>query len=271
MKDVPGYLRSGSRTGLLGPGTAVGWADVLVVYGLPVPDGCDLERLYGPLAATLPVVSDPNDYRPVVLSAENLPCPPDTLYTDRLWWRNPGLHGYDEFPIPSVSLCLDKPTSRHLGLLILAVLMHPYPQRTEVVSNHPATHIQYLRVRYEHPSSEAHWGLASVPKFFVYVPSLSERHPWTTSPVSQMPTITLTNQAEVPGTFGRLTIDTVVGFGNAEGSAQLAELFLDAGLQDNDVDEFTLEGEPGFRGVGVASAELGIWLPGSFGYCPSDR
>jgi hypothetical protein len=242
-----------------------------LVYGLPVPDGCDLERLYGPLAATLPVVRDANDYRPVVLSAENLPCPPSTLHTDRLWWRNPGLWCYDEFPIPIVSLCLDKPTARHLGLLILAVLMHPYPQTTEVVSNHPATQIQYLRVRYEHPSPEEHWGLASVPEFFVYVSSLPMRHPWTESPVSEMPTVTLTNQAEITGTFDRMTIDTVVGFGNAEGSAQLAQLFLDAGLQNNEVDEFKLEGEPGFRGVGVASAELAIWLPGSSGYCPSDR
>jgi hypothetical protein len=39
MRNVRGYPLSGSRTGLLGPEMAAGWADVLLVYGLPVPDG----------------------------------------------------------------------------------------------------------------------------------------------------------------------------------------------------------------------------------------
>jgi hypothetical protein len=30
-----------------------------------------------------------------------------------------------------------------------------------------------------------------------------------------------------------------------------------------------LKGEPGFRGVGVASSELQIWLPGGLGYAPN--
>jgi hypothetical protein len=61
-------------------------------------------------------------------------------------------------------------------------------------------------------------------------------------------------------------MDTVVGFGNAVGSAMLGELLLNASLESNAVDELNLEGEPGYRGVGVASSELHIWLPGNLGY-----
>ena len=60
--------------------------------------------------------------------------------------------------------------------------------------------------------------------------------------------------------------DTVVGFGSAEGTAQLAALLLDIGNPRCVPDEFQLEGESGFRGVAPLSAEVSLWLPGSVGW-----
>ncbi len=238
---------------------------------LGVATDCDLQRIFGSLADALPKVHDTNEYRPVILSTANLPQPPDAIATDRLWLRNPGMHSYDEFPIPSVSLCTDKPASKHLGLLILAVLVHPDPATVEIELTHPATQIQHLRVRFEHPDPENHWGLATQPSFFVYNTDLPEKHPWTTSAPSSMPVLTLTNRNEMSISFDPSEVNTLVGFGNDVGSARLAELLLNAGLDNNPRDEYQLEGEPGFRGVGVASSELQIWLPGSLGYDPRDR
>jgi hypothetical protein len=47
---------------------------------------------------------------------------------------------------------------------------------------------------------------------------------------------------------------------------------LNASLDDNDQDEFDLEGEVGgYPSVAVGSAELEIWLPGGLGFIDSDR
>jgi hypothetical protein len=60
--------------------------------------------------------------------------------------------------------------------------------------------------------------------------------------------------------------DTVIGFGNDEGSVRLAELLLNASTPQNQVDQYDLEGEAGFRGVGELSAGVTLFLPGSPGW-----
>jgi hypothetical protein len=62
------------------------------------------------------------------------------------------------------------------------------------------------------------------------------------------------------------TVDTLIGFGTDRGTARIAELLLNAGLEDSPQDEYQLESEAGNRGVSPASAELSLWLPGSIGY-----
>ena len=57
--------------------------------------------------------------------------------------------------------------------------------------------------------------------------------------------------------------DTVKGFGSDRGSVLFAELLLNASRPRNPLDEYALEGELGFRGVGPGSSEVHLWLPGS--------
>jgi hypothetical protein len=45
-------------------------------------------------------------------------------------------------------------------------------------------------------------------------------------------------------------------------------LLLDISRPDCPVKEVELEGELGFRGVAPGSAEVRLWLPGSFGWMP---
>jgi hypothetical protein len=60
--------------------------------------------------------------------------------------------------------------------------------------------------------------------------------------------------------------DTVMGFGNDDVSVRLADLLLNFGSPQNEINEVVLEGEGGFRGVGVHSAEAAFYLPGSLAW-----
>jgi hypothetical protein len=56
----------------------------------------------------------------------------------------------------------------------------------------------------------------------------------------------------------------------SQGMFRLAELLLNAGCSWNEVREYALEGDAGYRGVGPMSAELRIFLPGSHGWIYRD-
>ncbi len=56
--------------------------------------------------------------------------------------------------------------------------------------------------------------------------------------------------------------DTVKIFGTDIGMVKFAQLLLNAAQPENEEDEYELEGESGFRGVGRNSAEISMFLPG---------
>lgn len=58
----------------------------------------------------------------------------------------------------------------------------------------------------------------------------------------------------------------LIFFGIDEASVRLAQLCLNVGLPANPVTEYRLEGEGGYRGVGIHSAEVRLFLPGSAGW-----
>lgn len=60
--------------------------------------------------------------------------------------------------------------------------------------------------------------------------------------------------------------DTVRGFGGDRAMVRTADLLLNAGRPENEVLEYKLEGPGGFRSVGVHSAEVHLFLPGSLGW-----
>lgn len=60
--------------------------------------------------------------------------------------------------------------------------------------------------------------------------------------------------------------DLVIVCGSDRALVRLAELLLNADRPDNPVVEYQLEGEGGFRGVGIHSAEVQFFLPESLGW-----
>jgi len=247
------------------------------------PKGDDLERLFGEAADALPDHVIDGNTKSIIFTAENLPRCPDSMTCDAVWMRLVGLSFYNNFPIDSVDLCSDKRHSTTLGLLLLSVVFHPEPATVDIELTHPASWIRHLRVRYE--PSEIHEysdGYETLPRCFAYRPSEVERHPWSQQlppDPHHLPRLQITDQDEI-GPVNGVTNDfwadfeardTVVIESSDYGTVRLAELLLNAGLSDNDQDEFQLEQEGGYRGVAPLSAQLGIWLPGSLGYDPSDR
>jgi hypothetical protein len=185
-----------------------------------------------------------------------------------------GFHEYESwaFRADSIHVHAHKPTYRLLGLLIMAVVFHGEPDEVQIELTHPASTIKLLIVEspYRAPYGMVP-GYNTRPYVFNYWPSTTTRFPWP-PPVdpSKLPCFYLTNRENNigPTEQDRANRDTVRGFGTDEGSVRLAELLLNASQPDNPVDEYDLEGDGGWRGVGYLSAEARFWLPGSAGWDP---
>jgi hypothetical protein len=238
---------------------------------------CDLERVLGPLAARVPTVIDDRT-RPFIFSSRTLPVPPESMETDRLVVRR-GNHfyggsDYAGHQVDAVHFHADRETYRHLGLLILAVLFHEKPTQVDVKLRHPTSDIKQLVVVYEYPDA-LYPRYQTRPVRFRYDPWTTERHPWYSTPggirAEDLPSFELTTNDWVftDGVFDGAkwaVRDLVHLYGSDRGFVNLAELLLNAGRPDNPVLEYNLEDEGGFRGVGVHSAEVTFWLPGSVGW-----
>ena len=64
----------------------------------------------------------------------------------------------------------------------------------------------------------------------------------------------------------RQSRDTVYGFGTLQGILNFVEALLHLSRPSNEINEYALEAEGGFRGVAPLSAEAKLWLPGSVGW-----
>jgi hypothetical protein len=235
--------------------------------------GDDIEAVFGDIAAEVPRLSTHD--AEFVFSRGNLPSPPSEVSTNALWFRPPLWHTYNSFPVPSVDLCIDKSGCRLLGLLILAVVFHPEPETVELHLRHHESQIDLLRVRHEQASWSA--GYKTTPESYSYWPGMNERHPWAGwwANRAELPVIEITTRDELGPVNRRDYLagcDTVIGFGHDLSAVRMAELLLNASLDDNDQVEFDLEGEVGGNpSLAVGSAEMQIWLPGGLGYIDSNQ
>lgn len=229
---------------------------------------CDLEDLFRGVAEDVPSSIDLGEE--FIFSASTLPVPPTRLRTGALVVHR-GKHQYGDYYLTDVlHFQAEKCTYECLGLLILAVLFHPDPKQVTVELAHPSSEIRRLIVEYEHPTPDpAHGGYSTLPYALAYSPQETERHPYSNQNLDpwDLPCLYLVEaEPHSPARTETDIRDTARGFGTDSGSVLLATLLLDASRPDNVVDEYELEGELGFRGVGPGSVELRLWLPGSIGY-----
>jgi hypothetical protein len=231
---------------------------------------CDLAGHFSTIAATIPQVRDGNHH--LFLSAHNLPIPPVELNTDQLLVARLQ-HGYNDcYRADALWFQARKQTYTYLGLLILAVLFHPEPTSVHIALHHPASDIKHLLVEYAYPG-DTYPGYHSRPYGLCYYPDdpSGYGHRWSRFDRFDLPSFYLTCWRKQPITEEEWqSRDTVRGFGSDTGSAQLAELLLNAGHPLNTITQLTLESDAGYGGVGRLSAEATFFLPGSLAWSEQD-
>lgn len=222
---------------------------------------CDLHHFLGPIADSLPT-EERQSFR---FSASSFGEIPSLLETKQLVITK-GHHDYGGASrVDALSFFAQKDTYRELGLLVLAVVFRPGGTRIRLALTNPASNIQNLVVEYEGLTKRG-FAYRTKPDHFLFFPGNVDKHPWIYQRLDlfSLPTFKLTNVKDSVVTDDDWAQrDTVVGFGNDDGSVQLAELLLRFGSPQNQTIEIMLEGEGGFRGVGRFSAEAYFHLPGS--------
>jgi hypothetical protein len=172
--------------------------------------------------------------------------------------------------VPAIWFQAPKLVYRQLGLLLLAVVFESAPNRIHLELMHPASDITHLLIDYPYRGYDPEEGYVTRQYGFPYSPAIPEKHPWIHTPhrdPEDLPVFRLTNQEESIITDDQMQgCDTIVGFGLEEGSVRLAELLLNMSLPLNAVNEYVLEREGRYRGVGPHSAEARFFLPGSVGW-----
>ncbi len=227
-------------------------------------DDCDLDRAFAALAARIPE----NEGEEFTLSAATMPPGPAFMRTDRLVIEKT-YHAYDSFlRRDALHLHATKSTYRQLAVLVASVLFSRDMGQVVLLLDHQASSIRRIVIRtYAHGGAEGS-GFHSRPVALNYCPGTVSKHPFGEAMAPHdLPSFLLTNEAEcVNHDADWEKRDTVIGFGSDLGTAHLIELLLDASRSSSPVEEFELEGEGGFRGVGPLSCEVRLWLPGSFGW-----
>lgn len=223
---------------------------------------CDLETIYSDLASQLPSRTD--RYESITLSSQNLPLPTSEITTDNLYILK-ATHDYNDwFRVDALWFFARKETYRYLGLLILSVVFHRVSE-VHVRLNHPHSEIKGLIVEYAYRNiDELTAGYHTQPFAFEYYPQLPAKHPFDRCMLPKdLPCFELSNSKDLNFTDDDWKQrDTVKIFGSDTGLVLFAELLLNLSLPHNEQDEFELEGESGFRGVGISSAEARLLLPG---------
>lgn len=228
----------------------------------------DVHRLGGPIAEHLALVTPDTDaFRFDASSAPSLPpsATTDGIVIERSHCQYGGYWRGDR-----LVLFATRQTLRALGVIVIASLFAQPDTSADITLSHPASDIRTLRIRTPTPGIPGE-GLALAPLWYDYWPEQPGRHPWDGERIDplDLPALYLTNQDEVAATEAQwLARDTVVGFGTLRGIARFGQFLVDIGNPVAGGDEYELEGEAGFRGVAPLSAELKIWLPGSWGWEP---
>lgn len=222
---------------------------------------CDLEKYFGEAANALP----DSERETVTYTARTAAEVPARLETDRLVIKKTQLK-YAGAQVDKLQCFAAKSTYRELGLLILSVVFRPRGSRVHVVLANALSEIRNLIIEYKGTTPRAS-GHQTVPWKFCFSPERIETHPWrgeNLTDLFSLPQLTLTNLEQFVVTDEHwASRDTVIGFGNDDASVRLAALLLNFGSPSNKTTEVVLEGEGGFRGVGVHSAEVAFYLPGS--------
>jgi hypothetical protein len=232
---------------------------------------CGLEEIFGDLAARVP--DGPPGHPHFVFHAGVLPAPLATISTDRILFRKLH-HDYNGwYKAEALWMYLTPRKCRELGLFLLACGFHGPVEDTTLLITHPDSAIRRIIVRASDLRLDGPpVGLSMVPFALRYYPSETTTHPWMYDcDTSHLPVFALSNAEDcVSPTEEQWAKRDTVWVGMSAGMFRFAELLLNAGCSWNEVRDYALEGDAGYRSVGPMSTELRIFLPGSDGWIYPD-
>ncbi|MBK9586394.1 MAG: hypothetical protein KA099_10290 [Alphaproteobacteria bacterium] len=229
----------------------------------------DLVVFTSPIAEKLP--KDEND-EGFGFTGFTLTQLPDTLESRSIVIKR-GLINYNgSWRTDSLQVYATKDEYEALGIIAACVLLSPKNDRLEIRLTHPQSDIRSLVIEFPHVKVDEGYphGLYLTPTLFEYYAMSVKRYPWLDDRVFDprgFPLFELSNQERCPITDDDWrNRDVIYGFGSADGTARLVQLFLDMSRPGCNVSEFALESDAGFRGVAPSSSEIRFWLPGGDGW-----
>lgn len=232
---------------------------------------CDLDTLFGPVIEQVPEDLD-DEY---VFSASTLPQLPPVLTTDRLSIRI-GTHAYQSYTVNRVDglhFQAHKQTYRMLGMCLLAKVFHAEPREVRIDLTNPHSAVRTLVLDYDQSEgSDFVSGYHKRPHQLTYVAEAAEKYTYALDekyfPQYLLPLFVLTNIENVLCSRDEEwnARDTVRCAGSDYGSILFATLLLNLGRSAETKTEIALESSYGYGGVGPASAEVTLWLPGGLGW-----
>ena len=226
-----------------------------------------LEHLYRHLAQV--TTTDLSGNSATTFTVQTLPLPPQSLVTDRIHIRK-ARHDYGGYYLAdSLWIQAEKEVYRQWGLLILATLFHPDQPSVTLQLTHPTSDIKRIRMLNPTSVEPTAPGYHTRPYAFTYYAEEPRRPLWQYPHPSvwDLPSFHLTTENEMPITDADWRErDTIVGFGGDVACVRLAELLLNIGIAENTAVEYVLEGDGGYRAVGIHSVEIRFFLPGSLGW-----
>lgn len=232
---------------------------------------CGLNQAFGELAAGVP--DGPPGYPHFIFHAGTLPAPPASLTTDRLLFRKLHSDYNGWYRADALWLYLTPKKCRELGVFLLAACFHGPTKETTLSITHPDSAIRRIVIPASGLSLEdPPVGLSLVPFALHYYPAETNKHPWMyENNARELPVFALSNANDCVVTDEDWSGRDTIWMGSPLGTMRFAELLLNAGCSWNEVREYALEGDAGYRGVGPMSAELRIFLPGGDGWIFPDK
>jgi hypothetical protein len=216
---------------------------------------CDLERIYGKLAADLP--EDLECAEPFLLDESVIPPAPAEMSTDKLviqktyQQRLPGCRG------DLVDIIAPRSTIRQLGLAALAVLFHEQCDQTLIHLTNSESRLRHVVFTYGHVPKEKCSGFRVRPWALGYLPEDPPRALSTDSSGFGAPLFRLTNLPDCQhNEQDWQNRDTLRGLGDTFSTADVAQFLLDAGRSTAKAGRYTIPANSAFF-----TAEVVLWTP----------
>lgn len=178
-----------------------------------------------------------------------------------------GHHYYDSyFKTDSLNFILRSTNCIDLALLIIESVFHQKNNDITIHLSNPESDIALIKIRYSHYNIlDHHINYFHKADKYEYISREIAKHPWTMIRCDDklLPIFQLTNKQECTvNDDDWKNRDTIIITGFDFGMILFADLLLNIGSEKQKRNEFVLEDENGFRGVGPGSAEVVIWLSG---------